>query len=801
LSALSVTTGMAFVLVQHLDPAHESQLTQILSRATTMPVQQVKGGMGIEPNSVYVIPPNTKLTIARTALHLAPRPSDHASYLPVDCFLESLAEEQGRLSVGVILSGNGTDGSQGLRAIKSQCGITFVQSENSARFSGMPHSAMASGAADFVLSLSPAEIAQELTRISIHPYVAPSSQDKSRELLPDGEFELRKIFSLVHRSTGVNFSHYKQTTTRRRIGRRMIVHRSQNLAEYVAYLERHPEEVQELYRDTLISVTHFFRDPDSFRALVAYLGDVIRSREPKDSIRVWVPGCATGEEVYSLAICLQEFFIQEGIRPALQLFGTDISELALGKARAGRYAESIAQDVSPERLQQYFHKVDGHYQTSKSIRDCCVFAKQDLTHDPPFSRVDLLSCRNTLIYLDQALQKAVMPIFHYSLNEAGLLFLGPAETIGGASDLFQEVDRKHKIYCRTSAAVRPTVEHSLPANPLDTPPTRNPIRPSLDWRKQADQLIQDRYAPDGVIINQDLTVLQLRGRTGYYLQSPAWGTSQNLLLLAHESLQLPIREAIVAAMVQNIPVQRKGLHLEYQGEEREINLAVIPMSSASAKERYYFVTFDRTNARLLVPGDEVPVPPPEPQTPEQENTRLKQQLAEVHDYLRTLTEEHEAALEEQKASNEEISSANEELQSTNEELSTAKEELQSANEELITVNEELQNRNQELGILVDDLNNLFAAVNTPILICDRALLLRRLTPAAERRLGLSTADLGRAIADLPMPTRVPQLQQLVRGVIDTLAVATHECKITMVFGGVSPSRLTAPWITESKAPS
>jgi two-component system CheB/CheR fusion protein len=773
LTALPVTTGMAFVLVQHLDPAHESQLTQILSRATAMPVYQVIDGMAIHPNSIYIIPPNATLTVVRGALRLAPRALDHAAHLPIDCFFESLAEQQGRLAIGVILSGNGSDGSQGLKAVKSRCGFTFVQNEQTAKFGGMPHSAIATGAADFVLP--PAQIAHELARISAHPYVLLAPPGGTRELLPEGESELRKIFALVQRSTGVDFRQYKQTTTRRRIGRRMIVHRSQTLGEYLAHLERHPEEIQELYRDLVISVTHFFRNPESFLALATHLGAALRSRQSSDSFRVWVPGCATGEEVYSLAICLHELFVQTGVRPALQLFGTDISELALGKARTGRYDESIAQDVSPERLHQYFQKIDGRYQIAKSIRDCCIFAKQDLTHDPPFSRVDLVSCRNTLIYLDQALQKSVVPIFHYSLNEGGLLFLGPAETIGAAEDLFQTLDRKHKIYTRTSAATRFSVSSAPARSPIDPLSVRYVPSPvHQDWHKQADQLIQNRYAPDGVIINQDLTVLQVRGRTGFYLQPAAPGTSQNLLLLAREMLQFPIREAVLTAMAQNIPVQRKNLRLEHQGDERQINLEVIPISPASATERFYFVVFEHTNAPPHAPGNEPPLSPSEPETHEQENRRLRQQLAESHDYLRTLTEEHEAALEEQKASNEEISSANEELQSTNEELSTAKEELQSANEELTTVNEELQNRNQELDVLLNDLNNVFASVNTPILIFDRGLCLRRFTPAAEWSLGVGPADLGRPISDLPIRTSLPQLEQLVRGVVDTLAVATRE---------------------------
>jgi two-component system, chemotaxis family, CheB/CheR fusion protein len=770
LSALPENTGMAFVLVQHLDPSHESQLPQILSRATIMPVQQIMDGINIKPNVVYVIPPNARLTIAGGTLRLTPRRADHVPYLPIDGFFESLAADEGRFSIGVILSGSGNDGTQGLKAIKEQCGVTFAQTEKSAKFGGMPHSAMASSAADFVLS--PAEIARELVRISLHPYAAEATENNAQQRLPENNSTLQKIFSLVHKATGVDFSHYKQTTTRRRIERRMIVNRSQNLAEYLTYLEGHPEEAQELYKDTLISVTRFFRDPDSFQALMTLVSSYLRSRS-RDSFRIWVPGCATGEEVYSLAISFQELFLNESPRPALQIFGTEISELALGKARAGRYTEAITQDVSPARLQQFFHKLDGHYQINKSIRDCCIFAKQDVTRDPPFSRVDLISCRNTLIYLDQALQRTVMPVFHYSLIEDGFLFLGPAETVGAASDLFDAVDQRHRIFVRKSVPVRFTFSRTLPRSLFAvTPGSDFSVPANLDWQKQADFLIQNRYAPDGVIINQDLSLVQTRGRTSYYLQSAALGTTQNLLLLAHESLQFPIREAALTAIAKNIPVQRRGLHLQYQGEEREINLEIIPLSPASARDRYYFVLFERTDHYL--PVHETLVHPPEPQSPEQENVELRQRLAQVYDYLRTLTEEHDVALEEQKASNEEIGSANEELQSTNEELSTAKEELQSVNEELTTVNEELQSRNQELGTFVNDLTNLFAAVNTPILIFDRFLRLRRFTPAGERYLGLSSADLGRAIPDLPLRTNVPQLEQLVSRVIDDLTVETYE---------------------------
>ena len=774
LTALPVNTGMAFVLVQHLDPARESQLAEILSRTTIMPVKTIEDGMAVEPNTVYVIPPNTGLTIAEGALHISPRSSERVPHLPIDRFFEALSEEQRRLSIGVILSGNGSDGTQGLKAIKSQCGVTFVQKEITAKFDGMPHSANASGVVDFVLS--PAEIARELARISSHPYVVSSPHQIASETLPSGEADLRKIFALVKRATGVDFACYKQTTTRRRIGRRMIVHRSETLGEYFECLQEHPEEVQELYKDILISVTHFFRDPLSFNALSKYLTAMVRSRQVTDTFRVWAPGCATGEEVYSLAICLEEIFLREDVRPALQLFGTDISELALGKARRGRYPETIAENVSSERLTHYFDKIDGQYQIRKSIRDSCVFAKQDVTRDPPFSRVDLISCRNVLIYLGTVLQKAVLPVFRYSLKETGLLFLGPAETVSSAADLFQVVDDKHKIFARSTVPIRFSASFPIRRDPVGASPTDLgfPRSIDVDWQRQADQVIQNRYAPDGVIINQDLQIQQFRGRTGFYLQPPSGGKIQNLLLLAHASLQAPLREAVMAAMARNAAVQQRGLRIEHQNEKREINLEVIPISSTSATDRYYLVVFERTSPLPAITDGDALLRTPKPEQPQDEIARLKHELTEKDEHLRSITEEHEAALEEQRASNEEISSANEELQSTNEELATTKEELQSAVEELTTVNEELQNRNHELGVLFNDLNNLFTAVNTPILMVDRSRLLRRFTPAAERFFGLSTGDLGRDIADLPARTNLPQLHGLVREVIDTLAVGTYE---------------------------
>jgi two-component system CheB/CheR fusion protein len=772
LITLPVDTGMAFILVQHLDPTHESQLSEILARATTMPVREATEALPIEPNSVYVIPPNRNITLSGGAVHLTPR-VPHTINLPIDCLFESLAAEQGPNAVGVVLSGTGNDGTEGLKAIKRRGGLTFVQTESTAKFEGMPHSAIASGAADF--TLSPAEIAQELARVSRHPYIFDPDEETTPDSVADRDGDLDKIFEIVHSVTGVDFSHYKRTTALRRIGRRMVVRNASNIGEYLNYVQTHPDEIRNLYQDLLISVTQFFRDPDAFVSLAKYLGEVLKKAGQKSLFRVWVPGCATGEEVYSLAISLDELFRREGIHPALQIFGTDISDLALSSARAGRYLENISREVSAERLHRYFHRIYGHYQINQSIRDLCVFAKQDLTYDAPFSRMDLISCRNTLIYLDGALQKKVLSTLHYSLLEGGVLFLGPSESPGESSQLLSTVDAKYKIYVR-----RPRTASALSPEPVRRadsiyPPTRSvPLAvTSQDWLKQADQLIQDRYAPDGVIINQEMTIVQVRGRTRYYLQSPAIGATQNLLLLAHEDLQQPLREAALTAIAQNIAVQRNGLHLNYHGEIRDINLEVIPLSPESAKERFYFVLLEHLNAPPVKSGPEAAVVRAI-ETPEQTVFRLKRENADLSDLLHSLGRDHKAVLEQQMAFNEEISSGNEELQSTNEELATAKEELQSANEELNTLNQELQNRNRELTAIAGDLTNLLSAVDTPILMFDRSLLLRRITPAAEQRFGLSAADLGRSLIEIPLWIHVSDLQKMVRSVIDTAAVATRE---------------------------
>ena len=447
---LPASTGMAFVLVQHLDPKHESMLTQILSQRTKMPVNEVKDGMAVQPDHVYIIPPNTDMTISGGVLTLEPRAEVRGHQMPVDHFFLSLAEDQKNNAIGVILSGTASDGALGLKAIKAEGGITFAQDEKSAKYGGMPHSAAAANAADFILP--PEGIAKELVRISLHPYLpakARALQNAGKAVdrfLLNGN-ELGEIFAVLKASTGVDFTHYKQATPKRRILRGMALRRIENIKDYVGYLEENPAEREALCQDILIHVTGFFRDPETFTALADQVfPEIIKNRGPQRPVRVWVPGCSTGEEAYSLAVALVEFLGKNATNMPIQIFATDILDGAIHKARAGRYPENIASELSPERLERFFVRMDGGYEVSKSIREMCVFAKHDLTRDPPFSNLDLISCRNVLIYLRQELQRRAMAVFHYALHPAGFLLLGKSETIGRFPDLFASVDRKYKIY-------------------------------------------------------------------------------------------------------------------------------------------------------------------------------------------------------------------------------------------------------------------------------------------------------------------------------------------------------------------
>ncbi|HEV8458110.1 MAG TPA: chemotaxis protein CheB, partial [Methylomirabilota bacterium] len=740
LQALPVDTGMAFVLVQHLDPTHASMLTEILSRATSMPVSEVTDQMAVEPNHVYVIPPGMNMAISQGTLRLSPREEIPGQHRVVDHFLHSLAEDQGHKAIGVILSGSATDGTLGLEAIKAEGGITFAQ-DDTAQHKSMPRSASAAGCVDFVLP--PDQIGQEIARIARHPYVAPGAEADLEGAAR--EPNLGRVLEQLRFATGVDFSNYKRNTLYRRVTRRVVLHKMEGLGDYVRFLQSNPAEVEALYQDVLISITSFFRNPEAFEMLKGKVFPrLTQERSRHEPLRIWVLGCSTGEEAYSIAIAFAEFAEASGRQIPLQLFATDLNGAGIEKARAGIYSKTVTQDVSPERLRRFFVEMDGSYRITKSIRDACVFARHNVLSEPPFSRIDLISCRNVLIYLDPSLQQRVLAILHYALQPKGFLWLGGSETIGAYRDLFEIEDAKQKIYVKKLGATRVTVD-LLPtlrgAEPrAASQPGREVGGPGTDVQREADRLLLARYAPASVLINTDLEIVQFRGETGLYLAPAPGKASFNLLKMLREGLLVGVRGAVHKARRSEAPAREEDLRVKSDGGSRSVNVGVIPVKGNGGSEQFFLVLFEgaapspqpragqarRRSAKARATGRR------ERESSEQEIARLKQELAATREYLQSVIEQQEAANEELQSSNEEVQSANEELQSTNEELETSKEEIQSSNEELATVNEELHNRNLELSQSINDFVNLLASVQLPIVMLGSDLRIRRFTPMAEK---------------------------------------------------------------------
>ncbi len=761
LRALPTDTGMAFVLVQHLHPGYESALTEILTRETAMPVHEVEDGMRARANHVYIIPPSVDLAIMHGTLHLMPRKAREKS-LPIDRFFRTLAQDQGSRAIGVILSGTASDGVLGLKAIKAEGGITFAQDEKTAKYDGMPHSAIAAGTVDFVLA--PDKIALELARIARHPYVAREQVGKKTEALPAAGNRLNKIFLLLRHATGHDFTYYKHSTIQRRIKRRMLLHKLEHLDDYIRYLQETPMDVWELFHDILINVTGFFRDPEAFAALAEKAFPSIVKRPSGTPIRVWVPGCSTGEEAYSIAIALLEYMGDVVGALPIQVFATDIDEVAIEKARAGVYPENIIQDVGPERLGRFFIRVEGGYQISKRIRDMCIFAIQDVAKDPPFSKLDLISCRNLLIYLGPVLQKRIMAVFHYALKAEGFLFLGTAESIGDTADLFRTVDAKQKLYIKKSV-VTPRLDFGRPAEvppaPIESAPGAAPPPSIVDVEREADRILMTQYAPAAVVINKHMDIIHFRGRTGPYLEPAPGVASFHLLKMAREGLMLDLNAVVKEAQHSNARAHRTGITFIQDGEPRTINIDVEPIDGHAAGERHFLVVFEDI---AMPPAAKGPLPEPK----EKKFQRLEQELASTKEYLQSVIEQQETTNEELRSANEEIQSSNEELQSINEELETAKEELQSTNEELATVNDELESRALELERVNDDLRNLVNSVDIPSVIVDRELKIRRFTPQAEKLLNLIATDVGRPISDLKPNINIARFTEMIKEVVETV---------------------------------
>jgi two-component system CheB/CheR fusion protein len=772
LENLGTTTGMGFVIIQHLDPTHPSALPPLLAKKSTLPVTEARDGVRIQPNRVYVIPPDTVMTLSGGKLRLATRVSEK-KFMPIDHFMRSLAAEQHSLAIGVILSGTGGDGTLGLEAIHAEGGLTFSQDEQSAQYPGMPRTAIASGCVDSVLP--PADIARELVKLSRHPFVAKKSAlDLADAGVAGSPAQAHKIFEMLRKVTGLDFTSYKRTTIWRRLARRMTLHKFTAIDDYIAFLQKTRSEVESLSQDLLIKVTTFFRDAQAFDALrMKIFPSLLKHKRSGDTLRVWVPGCSTGEEVYSIGMTMIETMGENAPGLQSQIFATDISETAIDRARSGFYAENIKQDVSPERLRRFFLKTAEGYRIAKAVRDMCIFARQDLTKDPPFSKLDLISCRNVLIYMGSDLQKRIIPIFHYALKPGGYLMLGTAESTGSFPNLFNLVDKKAKIYAKKSLPTgsRPDVPALAPTLPKTQPLKKGKVTEApaseLDLFKEADKITLTQFAPAGVLLNDALQVVQFRGRTGPYLENAPGKPTVNVLKLVREGLAFELKKSCERALKQGGPFRSQPLDVRHDGHPRKVVIEVVPIRSSFSTKPYLLVIFNELSVTAGKPGK--PGTTLSAKAESRLVTQLRRELNAVREELQSVIEEQEAAQEEFKSANEEILSSNEELQSTNEELETAKEELQSANEELTTLNEELLTRNSDLGQLNSDISNLLSSISVPILMLSQELRIRRFTPSAAALLNLIPGDVGRPVTDINPNVDLPRLYQMVAEVIDTMA--------------------------------
>jgi two-component system, chemotaxis family, CheB/CheR fusion protein len=767
---LPADPGMAFVLIQHLAPEHESMLTGLLSKVISMPAREVKDGMTVVPNNVYVIPPDTEMVIFQGSLRLTPRERSGGQYMPVDTFLRFLAQDRGNNAIAVILSGTGSDGSIGVKAVKGEGGIIFAQDET-AKYDGMPKSAIDTGCVDFVLP--PDKIAAELLRIRRHPYLAPVRRGEAEQATPAEENGLDKIFIMLRSAKGVDFTSYKRTTIMRRLTRRMLLQKIEGMEEYFAYLKKNPSEIETLYQDILINVTSFFRDPEVFEALKRSVFPSIVNRAAGDvPVRIWVPACSTGEEAYSVAMALIEHMDENKISRPVQLFATDIDDLAVERARKGMYPENISKDVSPARLKRFFEKTGNSYVIHKFVREMCIFAKQNMVKDPPFSKIDLISCRNVLIYFGPELQKKAIGILFYALNPKGFLMMGPSETVGEFAGLFSVVDKRHAIYAKKAERSRPCFE--VPAieygkeEAVGKKADRQPAG-VFDIQKEADTIVLTKYSPPGFVVNEGMKILQFRGDTGPYLKPAPGEASLNLLKMVRDDLAAELRTAIHQAKKEGAPV-RKERHRVKQGKLIEhIDIDVVPFNASASGERCFLILFEEADKLVQPRRDDSRVA-----HATEETIQLRQELAESKAHLNTVTQEYEGANEELRALNEELQSSNEEMQSINEELETAKEELQSTNEELTTVNDELQSRNEETTQLNNDLVNVLRGIEIPVVLLGSGLQIRRFNDAAAKILNLIPSDTGRPLSDIRTNINIPDLEDMVSDVTNTLAAKEKE---------------------------
>jgi two-component system CheB/CheR fusion protein len=751
--------GMAFVLVQHLAPDHKSILAELVRRYTRMQVFEVTQGMAVKPNCTYIIPPNRDMALVNGALQLLEPEASRGHRLPIDFFFRSLAQDQHERAICIVLSGTGSDGALGARAVKGEGGMVIAENPASAEFDGMPRSAINTGLVDYVLP--PAEMPSQLIA-----YVAHSFGKMSRPISPSGphdQHSLKKIFQLLRAQTGHDFSQYKPNTITRRIERRMAVHQIKELDEYARYLEQTPADVEALFRDLLIGVTSFFRDTEAFGALQHQVIPRLFAGKPAGSlIRVWIPGCSTGEEAYSIAILLQEQL--EALKQSfkLQIFATDIDHLAIDQARAAVYPASIAADISPERRARFLvQEPDGRsFGINKGIRDMVIFSEQDLIKDPPFSKLDLISCRNVLIYMGGELQRKLIPLFHYALNPGGVLFLGTSETVGEFDDLFGTIDRNSKLYLRQQDVhgARSRVWLSLRSEERSVPRLfgKAPGESKPSVREVAERAMLEQYTPAGALVDERGDILYLHGRTGQYLEPAQGEAGMNILKMAREGLRSALTATLYKAAVNKGPVHQAGLRVKTNGDFTTVNLTVQPVPAgpdAAAAPKLFLVVFESILADSEQPekagiydtGEGAGASASEVDT---RITVLKQELRAKEEYLQISNQDLQSTNEALKSSNEEMQSINEELHASNEELGTSREELQSVNEELATVNAELQTKVADLSRSNNDVYNLLAGTGIGTIFVDERMRIRHFTPAVTQAINLIPTDVGRPVGHI-----------------------------------------------------
>jgi two-component system CheB/CheR fusion protein len=788
----AVETGMAFVLVQHLAPDHKSLLAELVQRYTAMPVFEVEDGMVVRPNCVYIITPNHDMAFINGTLQLLEPTAPRGQRLPIDFFFQSLATDQRERAIGIVLSGTGSDGAHGVRAIKAEGGMVMAQNPESTEFDGMPNSAIASGLVDYILP--PAEMPARLIAYAARAFAKPRST--STALPPGSEAVRQKIFILLRAQTGHDFSQYKPSTIHRRIERRMAVHQAESMADYLGLLQETPAEVEALFRDLLIGVTNFFRDPEAFQALEDEVIPQIFAGKPAvgGTIRVWTAGCSTGEEAYSIAILLQERMEALKQSHTIQIFATDIDSRAIATARAGIYPAIIAADLTPERLARFFVAEPGGsaYRVHKSLRDMLIFSEQDVSRDPPFSKLDLISCRNMMIYFGAPLQKKVLPLFHYSLNPRGMLFLGSSEGIGDFGDLFTVLDRKAKLYQRKEdihGLQRQLMSrYQPPQTALETAsprgPKKSPFPVKMPLRELTEQALLQHFSLAGVLVNERGDIYYQHGRTGMYLElAPGEVSVSNILKMARDGLREPLTLALHRAVSSHQVVCNPGFSVKTNGHYTSVKLTVRPVTpgpEVAVDTPLYLVVLEEAPAHesLMLPAAER-LPVELVSDAEQRITALQDALRAKDEYLQSTHEELESANEELKSSNEEMQSVNEELQSTNEEMETSKEELQSVNEELATVNAELNNKVADLSRLNNDMNNLLAGSGVATLFVDHQLRILRFTPSASAVINLILSDIGRPVAHIVSNlVGCDTLLADVQSVLDTLRPIDAEVQTT-----------------------